>query len=255
MTTRPYILAETTWKLVKDIDYEVALLPWGATEAHNFHLPYSSDIVQCEYVAAESARLAWEKGAKVVVLPTIPFGVNTGQIDIKLTINMNPSTQTAVLRDVIDSLSRQGISKLVVMNGHGGNDFRQMIREIQSHYSNIFVCTINWYQVAEWNKFFEEPGDHAGEMETSTMLYIASDLVLPLSEAGEGKEHRFKLRGLREGWVWAQREWRKATKDTGIGKPAKATAKKGQKYLAAVTQTIGNFLIELAACDINDLYE
>jgi hypothetical protein len=53
----------------------------------------------------------YESGAKVIVLPTIPFGVNAGQLDIKLTINMNPSTQFAILRDVVASLEKQGLSK------------------------------------------------------------------------------------------------------------------------------------------------
>ena len=95
MPARPYVLNETTWKTVKHTEYEVVILPWGATEAHNYHLPYGTDTMECEYVAVESARLAWEQGARVVVLPTIPFGVNTGQLDIRLDINMNPSTQAA----------------------------------------------------------------------------------------------------------------------------------------------------------------
>ena len=82
MTARPYILAETNWKAVRQTHYEVAILPWGATEAHNYHLPYNTDVAQCDYVAAESARLAWEQEAGVVALPNIPFGVNTGQMDI-----------------------------------------------------------------------------------------------------------------------------------------------------------------------------
>ena len=100
--------------------------------------------METEYLAAEAARTAWEQGAKIVVLPTVPFGVNTGQIDIKLDINMNPTTQAAVLRDVIRSLSHQGIHKLLVMNGHGGNDFTQMLREIQLDYPTMFLCSTNW---------------------------------------------------------------------------------------------------------------
>ena len=85
-TSRPYVLAETNWKAVKDTDFTVAVLPWGATEAHNYHLPYATDNFQAEHVAIESARIAWDKDAKVIVLPTIPFGVNTGQMDIPLCI-------------------------------------------------------------------------------------------------------------------------------------------------------------------------
>ena len=59
---RPYILAETNWKAVDSTRFDVAVLPWGATEAHNWHLPYATDVMECDHVAAESARVAWEKG-------------------------------------------------------------------------------------------------------------------------------------------------------------------------------------------------
>ena len=89
---RPYVLAETNWKAVSDTRFDVAVLPWGATEAHNYPLPYATDVIQCDHVAAESARIAWERGARIAVLPTIPFGVQTGQLDIPFCINVNPSS-------------------------------------------------------------------------------------------------------------------------------------------------------------------
>lgn len=251
---RPFVLAETNWKTVGETHYDVAVLPWGATEAHNLHLPYATDVIQCDHVAAAAARAAWEAGARVVVLPTIPFGVNTGQLDIPLTINMNPSTQLAVLADVADSLARQGVRKLVLLNGHGGNDFRQMIRELQPRY-DVFICALNWYQVVPPAAFFDEPGDHAGELETSLMLHLTPEWVLPLDEAGNGAARRFRLSGLRDGWVWAPRQWTRVTDDTGVGNPAAATAEKGQRYLEAVAEKIGGFLIELAAADLDNLYE
>lgn len=95
-TMRPYILAETNWKAVKEQQIDVAVLPWGATEAHNYHLPYATDVIEADAVSAAAAKIAWENGTKVMVLPTIPFGVNTGQADIKLDMNLNPSTQLAI---------------------------------------------------------------------------------------------------------------------------------------------------------------
>lgn len=256
-SARPYILAETNWKTVKNTEYEVAILPWGATEAHNYHLPYATDNIQCDYITAESARIAWEQEAKVVVLPTVPFGVNTGQLDIKLDINMNPSTQAAVLRDVVDALAQQGIPKLLVLNGHGGNNFRQMIREIQADYPEVFICNLSWFKdgVLDRSKYIEEKADHAGELETSLMLEIAPEFVRPLEEAGDGAENKFKVQGLREGWVWAPRKWKDVTEDTGVGNPYKATAQKGKRYLEALTQKIGTFLVELAAADPDNMYD
>ena len=81
---KPYILAETNWKTIKDSQPELAVLPWGATEAHNLHLPFSTDNIQIEKIASEAAGKAWERGAKIIVLPVVPFGVHTGQLDIKI---------------------------------------------------------------------------------------------------------------------------------------------------------------------------
>ena len=254
MAPRPYILNELTWKTVRDTRYDVAVLPWGATEAHNFHLPYSTDNVETERIAALAAGRAWERGARVVVLPLVPFGVNTGQIDIPLCVNLNPSTQALVLRDVATALASQGVPKLVILNGHGGNDFRQMIRELQPAVS-LFLCTVNWYQVVDAKAFFSDLGDHAGELETSVMLHVALELVRPLSEAGPGRARRFKVAGLREGWAWAPRQWRQVTNDTGVGNPAAATAEKGRTYVEAVSEKIAGFLVELARADRADMYE
>lgn len=254
MSGEPYLLSDTTWKTVKAADYQVAVLPWGATEAHNFHLPYGTDNYESAHVAAESAQRAWASGARVVVLPGISYGVNTGQVDIKLCINMNPSTQAAMLGDIARSLEAQGIKKLLILNGHGGNDFRQMIRELQP-VCKVFICAINWWSCVDPAPFFAEPGDHAGELETSAMMHIAPDLVLPLSEAGEGRARKFKVKGLREGWAWAPREWSRVTDDTGVGNPAAATAAKGKKFLDAVADRISGFLVELAAANLDDMYE
>jgi len=254
MPPRPYILAETNWKAVKATQFEVAVLPWGATEAHNYHLPYATDNIECDHVAAESARRAWDAGARVIVLPTVPFGVQTGQLDIPLCINLNPSTQAAMLADIAKSLDGQGIRKLVVLNGHGGNDFRQMIRELQPQV-RLFLCAINWYKVVDQKPYFTDLGDHAGEMETSVVMHLTPDLVLPLAEAGDGRERKPKIAGMRDGWAWAPRQWTKVTADTGIGNPKAATAEKGSAYFQAVTERIGQFLIDLAAADVARLYD
>jgi creatinine amidohydrolase len=254
MTPRPYILAETNWKSVAAANYQVAILPWGATEAHNYHLPYATDVIECNAVAAQSAKLAWEKGARVVVLPAVPFGVNTGQLDITLCLNMNPSTQAALLGDLVDALERQGILKLVILNGHGGNDFRQMIRELQPR-TRVFLCTLNWYSCIDPGPWFEEPGDHAGELETSVMQHLVPELVLPLSEAGKGDQKRPSIAALREGWVWAPRPWSRVSADTGVGDPSASSAEKGARFLDAVTTRIGSFLIDLAATDPTTLYD
>lgn len=251
---RAYILAESTWAELKASPRELAVLPWGATEAHNFHLPYGTDIYEVAHVAAEAARIAWNNKARVVVLPTVPFGVQTGQLDIPLCINMNPSTQAALLDDIARTLEAQSIHKLVILNGHGGNDFKSIIRELQPRVG-VFLSVINWYSCVDPTAYFDEPGDHGGELETSIMQHVAYRLVRPLEEAGPGLERKSRIRGLREGWAWAPRQWTQVTEDTGIGDPSQASVARGAAYFEAVTARIAEFLTELSAADASDLYE
>lgn len=250
---RPYILAETNWKTVKNTSYSVAILPWGATEAHNYHLPYATDNYQAEYVLEKAAEIAWNKGGRVLVLPIIPFGVNTGQLDVDFCMNMLPSTQYAILKDTCDVLVRHGIEKLVIFNGHGANNFMPMIRELAIHFPQLFICSLNWFQSASRKDIFEEPGDHADEMETSVMMHIAPQLVLPLEEAGDGSNKRFNLDGFKQGWVWAQRPWTKITKDTGSGNPYKSTPEKGKKFLDLTIANIADFFWGLSSKTVDDL--
>lgn len=252
---RPYILAETNWKAIKDSSFQLAVLPWGATEAHNYHLPYGTDIIEADFIAAEAARISWELGSRVIVLPTIPFGVNTGQFDVTLDINMNPSTQLMVLRDIIEVLDRQQIHKLIILNSHGGNDFKTMIRELGLKFPKMFICSCNWFQAMDQKLFFENKDDHAGEMETSLLMYLRPELVLPLAEAGDGAAKKFKFKAMQEGWAWAERKWMQVTKDTGVGDPRKASAEKGERFFKAVTQKVADFFVDVAKTNSKEFYQ
>ena len=251
---RPYVLADLSWPEARDAAFAVAVLPWGATEPHNLHLPYATDTIQAEGVAAEAARRAWERGARVVVLPPVPFGANAMQLGLGPVIDLRPSTQALVLGDVVRSLEAAGVARLVVLNGHGGNDFKPMIRELQAQ-TPVFLCALDWWRAAPAADHFDAPGDHAGELETSAMLHLQPDLVRPLAEAGDGAERPFRVAALREGWAWAPRDWHRMTADTGVGDPRPATAEKGAAFVDAVAERVAGFLVELAAMDPADPYE
>jgi len=249
----PWLLAESSWEAVRLEAYQVAVLPWGATEAHNRHLPYATDTIQSEAVARLAAERAWRAGARALVLPAIPIGVQTGQREVPFCLNMNPSTQHAVLRDLATSLMDHGIRWLVILNGHGGNDFRQIIRALQGE-SPLLIAQVNWYQSVCATAYFTEPGDHAGELETSVMMHLRPDLVAPLSQAGPGAARRFTVTGLREGWAWTPRHWVRVTDDTGIGDPRHATAEKGAAFLEAAAGKVAELLVELAGVSGETLY-
>ncbi len=255
ISMRPFLLAENNWHHLKDFRFDLAVLPWGATEAHNYHLPYGTDVMEADAFAARSAAMAWKKGGRLVVLPTIPFGVNTGQSDIYLDINLNPSTQMMILKDIITVLNRQGIYKLLILNSHGGNDFKTMLRELGLIFPDMFLCTCNWFQAVDKSAYFEAEGDHADEMETSILLHLHPELVLPKEQWGDGKEKKIKIAALREKWAWSERKWSQISADTGVGDPKAATAEKGERFLQEVSEKIATLMVDICRADLNDLYE
>lgn len=255
MTTKPFLLSDTNWKTIKDIQFELAVLPWGATEAHNYHLPYATDTIQAAKIAALSAEKAWNQGAKVIVLPAIPFGVNSTQLNINMVMHINPTTQLALLKDITHSLQAHGIKKLIILNSHGGNEFKSLIRELKVVYPDFFIGCINWWQIPIDKKYFTEPGEHAGELETANLMYFAPELVLPKAEWGEGKSGNFAIPGFKNGWAWAPRQWEKISTDTGIGNPQHASAENAEKYLQELSSLIAEAFTGLAACKPEELYQ
>ena len=252
---RPYILAETNWKQVKDTKYDLAILPWGATEAHNYHLPYATDNIEGTAIAATSAKIAWEKGAKVIVLPNMPYGVNTGQSDIYLDMNLNPSTQFAILKDLLQVLDRQGIHKFMIMNSHGGNNWKPILRELGLLYPNMFLCFTFWPSSLDRKQYFDTPGDHADEMETSLLLHLAPQLVLPKKDWGNGNAKKSTIQAFNEGWAWTERPWSVISEDTGVGNPKAATKEKGETFFNALCEKMGQLFHDIATTDVDKLYQ
>lgn len=252
---KSFVLEETNWKNVEHSQYEVALLPWAATEAHNYHLPYSTDSIIAQNVAVKAAEIAHEKGFKIMVLPTIPFGVNTGQSDIPFDLNINPSTQMMILDDLIYGLNKNGIKKLILINTHGGNDFKQMLRELGLKYPDMLLLTCNWFKALDRKKYFENDGDHADELETSVIMYLKPECMLPLHEAGSGKAKGSKINAIKEGWAWMERRWTQVTNDTGVGNPSKATSLKGERAFNESVEKIAQLICEFAEIKAHELYE
>ncbi len=247
-------LSKMNYAELKDKPVNTVILPWGATEAHNYHLPYGTDNYQTEYIALAAAEKANKQGASAIVLPVIPIGVNTGQMDIPFCINIYPSTQLALLDNIIDSMQAANIKNFIILNGHGGNEFKPAIRELQVKYNSVLIGLINWYKMTNNSNWFEEPGDHAGEMETSNMMYIFPELVSNIKKAGDGKETINRIAGFRDGTAWMPRPWTKVSADTGIGNPVKATAVKGEKFLDFITNKIAGFLLDIDQIDRDNLY-
>ena len=250
---RPGVLPDATYPQIRDRRWPVALLPFGATEPHNTHLPYGTDTILGSEVAARVAAACLARGTHVVALPAIPFGVNTTQLDLPLTINVMPSTQLAILRDVVKSLEPHGVRGLVLLNAHGGNELRALVRELQPE-TRLMLAIVNWWQAAD-QAVFAEPGDHAGELETAAMMHVAPHLVAPdRTQWGDGRTNPSTLEGVRTGVAWMPRRWTQATVDTGVGDPRAANAESGAAFIEQAVARIASFCCELAVADPQHLW-
>lgn len=250
-------LSVSAYGVTRGLDYDVALLPWGATEPHNLHLPYLTDAILSHDVAVDAAQMALEQyGVRAMVMPPVAMGAqNPGQRDLKFCIHYRQQTQCAILTDIVESLAHQGLRKLVIINGHGGNAFKGMIRDLAVDYPDFMILSSEWFTVLPAKDWFDEPGDHADELETSVMMHYHSELV-NLSEAGPGQAHPFALASLREKVAWLPRHWTRVTDDTGIGNPHLATAEKGKRFAEAVAAKYALLIKELAEVrSLDELYE
>jgi creatinine amidohydrolase len=252
MPPRNYVLHEANLKQLQELRPNVAVLPWGATEAHNFHLPHGTDVMEGTYLGEQGVKLANEQGARCLLLPTVPFGNDNMQIHQVATITMRTMTQHYVLRDVCESLVHQGIDRLVVLNFHGGNDFKQIIRDLMYDLP-IFIVQIHGYLTAPWEQFLDnKDGDHANEFETALMLHLAPDMCGPMETAGPGKHTPFKLDKLKNPAAWCPRDWQALTADTGTGDPKLATAEKGRKCWEVLINALVPMLVQLSAAKNGD---
>lgn len=256
---RPWILAETNYGFTKQNRYDVAVLPFGATEPHNLHLPYGTDTFEANVIGERICAAAHERGAKVVLLPTIPYGTETNQREFPLSLNLNPSTLAVVIGDLVESLAHSGVRKIMLLNCHGGNDFKPILRELHGKTSAaLFLC--NFYTVLAdvYNEIFSKPDDHAGEMETSIALAYFSELVARKEDgtlaADDGAKAATRFDAVNRGWVSITRPWHLLTTNSGAGDPHAATAEKGARYVALLVERLSAFLVELAAAPIDDRF-
>jgi creatinine amidohydrolase len=252
----PFDLASQTHAAVREIHWQAALLPFGATEPHNLHMPYGTDTLQVEELGRRACGHAWEKGGRVALLPAMPFGVNTNHLKIPggLVCSVTPTTLLAFISDLVEALSMQGVKKLVLLNGHGGNELKPLTRQLH-HRTDVFLCVCDWYRMAAdlYPAIFDKPGEHADEVETSLGMAYFSDLLKPeLADDGAATPSRFEA--INRGWVSITRPWHLVSANTGLGDPRTATAEKGRRLMDLLAPRLGDFLAQLALAEVDDRF-
>ena len=134
------------WSDIKGREYDIAILPWGAMEPHNYHLPYLTDCILSSEIASDAAEIAYQQGVTSMVLPPVYFGSqNAGQWNKSFCVHTRSETQKAILLDIVASLYGQGLRKMVIVNGHGGNTFKSYIRDLIMDYPDFQIAVVNWF--------------------------------------------------------------------------------------------------------------
>lgn len=256
---RPWILSEVNYGYIKENPYQVAVLPLGATEPHNLHLPYGTDVFEGTAVGEQICEAAHQRGAKVVLLPTVPFGTETNLRRFPLAINVQPTTLFRFVRDIVESLAQSGVKKIVLLNSHGGNEMKALLRELYGFVdAHVFLC--NWYQVCadQYDSIFEHRDDHAGEMETSFILATHPHLVARTPDgalaADDGTLAKTRFDAINRGWVGLTRPWHLLTTNSGAGYPHRASAEKAQKLMQVLVERLSTFLVELSNSPLDDRF-
>ncbi|CCC81007.1 creatininase family protein [Thermoproteus tenax] len=221
---------ELTWPEFERADKTVALLPTGIVEAHGPHLPLGTDALMAVYLAEEAA-----KRTGALLLPPVWYG-NTYVLDrFPGTISISSETLYRLYRDIFREVARNGVKRLVVVNGHGGNvDALNMAAKEVARETDLTIVVVNWWiDLAKEarRRVLETPEGHAAEDETSEVMAAYPHLVKEVPrDADEWVEAKYRVYG-REVY---EISYRKAVQ----GYPSRASAEKGRAILEAAVEEL-----------------
>lgn len=243
-----HLFQELTRTEAKNLGPEAVLLfPVGATEQHGPHLPVGTDHFAVEHIARAAAKVASAQ-IPVVVAPTLPFGSSHHHIPFGGTMSLSTETYYRTVLELCETLIQGAWQRIFILNGHGGNhEVVQLVARDLALKHPVQMAAASYWNIA-WDKFIEEkahlgarvPG-HAGFFETSLVMALRPDLIR------EPRPHRDNVpdsdpRGFaRPVRIETHGSWQSF--DGYTDTPAKATAERGQTYLEAAAQTVGDALV------------
>ena len=162
---------EVEKRLKKD---RFVVFPTGSVEQHGHHLGVGADWIQADEIAR---RVGERSGA--LVLPTLCYGVSGHHKEFPGVLTMTFDTYERVILEVLESLSRYGVEKVLFVNGHGGNTaaITEAAKQARDRYG--MLCAIShWWDTLASEKIFGHPAEqHAGYAETSLTLASRPEAV------------------------------------------------------------------------------
>jgi creatinine amidohydrolase/Fe(II)-dependent formamide hydrolase-like protein len=255
---KDYLWGELSWpeaeERIREVD--VALLPIGSIEQHGPHLPLDTDAFDADYLAKRVAEACSDP--KPLVLPLISYGVSYHHAEFKGTISLRNDTLSRLVYDIGMAVARTGVKKLLIINGHGGNDpALNYAAQMINRDARIFVG-VDTGETSEIDieRIVETPNDvHAGEIETSTSLAVRPHLVR-LDRATKlvpQFSSRYMNFSSRRGVSW--HAYTKKISSTGvIGDPTKASAEKGEKMWQTMIAHLVALVEDLKSMALDELY-
>jgi creatinine amidohydrolase/Fe(II)-dependent formamide hydrolase-like protein len=257
--SRSHILGELTWPMARQrlTEVDVALLPVGAIEQHGPHLPLDTDAFDAEYLAREVAAACSDP--RPLVLPLIPYGVSYHHEDFDGTISINPDTLSRLVYDVGMNMARQGVKKLVIVNGHGGNaPALKFAAQNINRDAHIFTAVETGESSdADVAAITETRGDvHSGEIETSTALATRPHLVrMDRAEAYVPKfSNQYLDFSSKRSVEWYARTARISSSGV-MGDPTKASEEKGRRIWEVMVRNMVEFVEALKTMTLEEIYQ
>ncbi|MGY5863465.1 MAG: creatininase family protein [Candidatus Thorarchaeota archaeon] len=251
---KEYLLAAMTWQEVEKRlkECKIALVPIGSTEQHGPALPLSTDHYIATQFAHRAAEMIWEE-QKVVVTPPVTFGFSPHHMEFKGTITLSELTLSSMIADICHSLAVHGFNKIVLVNGHGGNE-TAISNALHDLHGNIDakVYHVNWYTMVaeEAEKIVTPPVYHACDMETSVAWYLGQRVLEDkrVDEPGKSLVPGFIVPdGFATGpSASVSYNFKEITKSGVVGNSTKATKEKGKLISESVLENLVNFIREIA---------
>ncbi|HUU74481.1 MAG TPA: creatininase family protein [Methanoregulaceae archaeon] len=230
----------------KDNPFEKVILPLGSLESHGPHMPFGTDAFTAWLLAKELA----ERVENTAVLPPVTYGMSEHYRDFPFTVSLTFETEIALIRDILESLHREGIRKVFILNGHDGNiaPIEVAARSVKVAHPEMRIVSLGawWETLADLlpPDFFEVWGGlgHGGEGELSMGLALFPELCRPDLARGVVPDHLPPYAEVK--WLF------KELTDSGAsGDPTRASREKGLHMKEVLMGALEELFLHLDSCD------
>ncbi len=244
------------WENLTSYDFEtavktcekVAILTIGVIESHASHLPLGTDMFTAHHIACEAA-----KKEPIIVFPQYPYSINHETAHLPGGVVIKRDVAFALLENICDEMHRNGIEKIILLSGHGGNRyflplFVQTLPEKSKPYT-VYVANLPIKQEDVEMIEHKEYG-HAGELETSMILHIHKDLVKMDQIPPKTFSNQNRNAPVAKAGGYSQVDWYAMYPHMYVGNAHKATAEKGEQIFEANIRYLIKLIQEVKADQI-----